>query len=98
MNIKKLRLELEKLRRRKANLGQTDLERFAKKLGRKRSRSSTKEPQWISETLPYSRPVSIPGHKSIKVYTAVSILDRFEEDLDYLEEQFDAPEDRKEDS
>lgn len=96
MNLKKLRRELAGLRLQKTDLGQTELERFAKKLGRKRSRATRGEPQWISEILPASRPISIPGHKSIKTYTAVSILDRFEEDLDRLEENEQAEHDRGE--
>ncbi len=86
MNTKKLRRDLGRLREQKSGLGQKKLEAFAKRLGRRRSSRSASEPQWISSVLPESRPISIPGHKSIKTYTAVSILDCFEEDLARLEE------------
>jgi hypothetical protein len=90
MNRKKLgrlRRELAKLREGAGGIGQRELERFAAKLGRRR-RASGGEPQWMSDE-PGVRPISIPGHKTINRFTAGSILDAFEADLDRLEEQID---------
>jgi hypothetical protein len=90
MNRKKLgrlRRELDRLREAIGGLGQRELERFAAKLGRRR-RASGGEPQWVSDAQGV-RPISIPGHKTINRFTAGSILDAFEADLDRLEEQFD---------
>ena len=87
--VGKLRDELQKLRAQAADLGQARLEGFAKKLGRVRKPVNTKEPQWVSTLLTGSRPISIPGHRTIKRFTAKSILDDFEADLDRLEELAD---------
>jgi len=83
--VQKLRRELGKLRAQKFNLGEAELSGFAKKLGRWRLKKQTSEPQWITD-IPGLRPISIPGHKAINPYTAASILDSFEMDLEYLEE------------
>ena len=80
--IVELRRELGKLRAKKHNIRGRDLTRFAGKLGRQRDTSRGTEPQWVTDLIPGSRPISIPGHRTINPYTAESIMDRFEEDLD----------------
>ena len=86
MNTKKLRRDLGRLREQKSGLGQKNLKRSRNDWGGGDRAGQQARPQWISSVLPESRPISIPGHKSIKTYTAVSILDCFEEDLARLEE------------
>jgi hypothetical protein len=84
--IAKLRRELEQLRVGKYNLKSSDLTRFAAKVGRKRDTSRGKEPTYVSILLPGARPLSIPGHRKIKPYTADAIMDILEADLDRWEE------------
>jgi len=84
--LRQLRRELEELKRRKRNLTGRDLTRFAERIGRKRANRGD-EPTYVSELLPRSNPISIPGHRgNVKVGTAGNILDQFEADLDRLEE------------
>lgn len=84
--LQKLRRRLEALRSRQANIKSGELERFAKMLGRKQAPRG-KEPTFVSELLPKSRPLSIPHHsKALKKWTASSILDQLEKDIDDLEE------------
>lgn len=45
-----------------------------------------KHPMYVSDLLPASRPISIPGHPTIKAYTAEQVLDDLEVDLEQLEE------------
>ena len=49
----------------------------------------------MTDSLPGSRPISIPSHPTINPYTAESILDRFEEDLDSFFEIADTQERRE---
>jgi hypothetical protein len=86
--IEELRDELEQLRGAKYNLKSSDLTRFAQKLGRYPANRG-KEPTFKSN-LPGRRPISIPGHRKVNPFTASSILDDFEEDIDALEEQLEA--------
>ena len=87
--VKRLRRELERLRARKFDIGERALAGFARKLGRRRLSKATGEPQWITEEIPGARPISIPSHKKVNAYTAESILDRFEQDLDFFDAQAD---------
>lgn len=82
--IAKLRRELQGLRARKYNLRPIDLVRFAKRVGRGPDTSRGKEPTYVS-VLAGTRPLSIPGHPTINPYTAESILDHLEADLDIWE-------------
>ena len=84
--IARLHRKLGKLRARKRNVRPRDLTRFAGTLGRRRDTLRGSEPQWVSDLLPDSRPISIPSHPTINPYTAESIMDRFEEDLDKFSE------------
>jgi len=84
--LKKLRQELDNLRVHPSNLRNTELVKFATKLGRFKSNRG-KEPTYVSDLLPQSRPISIPNHPgSFPRYTAISILDALEQDIDELEE------------
>ena len=83
--LRGLRKELGELRRRQRNLSERELVSFAGRIGRRRSRRGD-EPTYISELLPSSNPISIPGQGgNVKPGTAGNILDQFEADLDLLE-------------
>jgi hypothetical protein len=84
--LRQLRRRIEALRTRLGTIQSRELESLAKALGRKRAKRG-KEPTFISEWLPQSRPLSIPHHsKALKKGTASSILDQLEKDIDDLEE------------
>ena len=83
--IQKLRSEIAAFRR-KGGIKSTELESLARRLGRKRANIG-KEPTWVSEELPNRWPVSIPSHPGdLNRFTARSILDQLEGDLDEYEE------------
>jgi hypothetical protein len=86
--LKRLRRELEALRAAKHNIRPADLVSLAKKLGR-RLDNRGKHPMYVSDLLQNSKPISIPGHPTIKSYTAVSILDDLEVDLVKLVEMIE---------
>lgn len=86
--LKKLRKKIEALRRR-GGISTGELEAIAQKLGRKRHKRG-KEPNWVSEILLDSFPISIPGHGSLNKFTARNILDRLEQDVDAIEEFYAA--------
>jgi len=83
--ISRLKKKLQRLRGRVANLKREDLINFAETLGRVKSKRG-KEGTYISTLLPYSRPISIPKHRTFNKFTAGNILDAFEQDLFALEE------------
>jgi hypothetical protein len=84
--LRQLRKRLNALRSRASNIKSGELEKLARALGRKLANRG-KEPTFISEMLPLSRPLSIPHHAtSIKTGTARNILDQLEKDIDDLEE------------
>lgn len=83
--IQKLRDKIEKLRGR-GGINAVELASLARQLGRKRAKRG-KEPTWVSESFPDSRPVSIPSHPgNLNRFTAGGILDQLEGDLDRHEE------------
>ena len=85
--LSRLRKRIQDLRARPGNIKSRELESLARALGRKRD-DRGKEPTFISELLPQSRPLSIPHHaKTLKRGTAGNILDQLEKDLDAFEEQ-----------
>lgn len=87
--LNKLKKQLARLRNGSASIKSTELKRFAKQLGRVRD-SRGKEPTYVSELLPYSRPISIPDHPgTLKRFTAENILDAFEQDIYALEEELE---------
>jgi len=73
--------------RRRGGIGAAELESLAQELGRVRSKRG-KEPTWISERFPDLRPLSIPHHGSrdLNRFTAGSIIDQLELDLERWEE------------
>jgi len=85
--LSRLRRRIQDLRARLGNIKSRELESLARALGRKLN-DRGKEPTFISELLPQSRPLSIPHHaKTLKRGTAGNILDQLEKDIDALEEQ-----------
>jgi hypothetical protein len=81
----KLRRELQKLRGAKYSLKTSQLTAFAGKIGRKRDSMRGKEPTYVSTAFPELNNLSIPGHPTINPFTADSIMDVFEADLDRWE-------------
>ncbi len=71
---------------RQADLPKKKLEALAKKLGRKRRPQQTGEGMWDSEPFPHLMPLSIPKSTPVKRFTAKSILNQLEEDLDCWDE------------
>ena len=85
--LSRLRKRIQALRSRLGNIRSRELRSLATALGRKRNNRG-KEPTFVSELLPQTRPITIPEHpRALKKGTAGSILDRLEEDIDLLEEQ-----------
>jgi len=82
--LAKLRKESDKLRAGRNNITSDKLIRFAGKLGRQRDTSRGKEPTYINVYFPELNPVSIPT-PNIKPYTAVGVLNVFEQDFDKWE-------------
>jgi|SRR5882724_3086786 len=85
--LQRLKRRLAMLRQRLANIRSTELQSFARALGRVRDTSRGKEPTFVSLLLPNSRPLSIPDHPgSLKRFTAGNILDTLEQDIFALED------------
>ncbi len=92
--LRRLKQQLERLRARPANIRSAELKTFARQLGRTLRPQQTGEPPYVSQLLPYSRPISIPDHPgSMNRYTAGNILDSFEADIFALEEQLEKGDD-----
>ena len=85
--LKKIRAEIEKLRRGPANVRHKQLARLANKLGRKRDDSKGNEPTFVNDKECW-KPLSIPAQrgKSLKKGTVLKILDILEDDCLNLEE------------
>ena len=88
MDIKKLdriRRRLDSLRL-KRGIKPIKLEAVARALGRVRHKRG-KEPTWVNENMPELRPLTIPHHSTdLNRFTAASILDQLEGDIDRIEE------------
>jgi hypothetical protein len=88
MNAKKiaeLRKKIDRLRQ-KGGIKSSELETLAKRFGKVRHKRGS-EPNWVDEEHPNLRPLSIPHHgKELNRFTAQSILDQLESDLDALED------------
>jgi hypothetical protein len=84
--VRKLREELESLRRR-GGVKSGELESLAARLGRRRAVRGS-EPNWVNDLSRSSRPVSIPhhGNSDLNRFTARGILNQLEEDLEKYEE------------
>jgi hypothetical protein len=88
--VRRLRSEIEALRG-QGGLKSAELESLAQRLGRRRAKRGS-EPTWVSEAFPDLRPVSIPNHPTdLNRYTAKSILNELEADLDRYEELLRSP-------
>lgn len=84
--LKKAKQTLAALRARPNNIRSTELQRLAKSLGR-RLFDRGHEPNYLSDLLPKSRPISIPNHPGAMArFTAENILDQLEQDIFDLEE------------
>jgi hypothetical protein len=88
--LAKLKKELASLQLRKGNITAKEMVRFAKKCGRNRRPGGIgKEPTYISD-LPYTKPLSIPGHPgNLRPGTAGNILDILEQDLLGIEDKLE---------
>ena len=84
--IRKLKQRLARLRNQVADMKRQKLVSFAQAVGRERIDRGG-EPTYISTLLPYSRPISIPGHSTINKFVAGNILDALERDILELEEK-----------
>ena len=94
--LRRLQRELDGLQGAKHNIKPDDLVRLAQKLGRQKINRG-KHPTYESVAFPETRAITIPGHSSIKAYTAISILDDLEGiDIQRWNELLDR-EERKED-
>jgi len=86
-DIEKSRDTLDQLRARLANISHAELVRFAESLSRMKREASTRHPMYDSP-LPGRPPLSIPGHRgSVAKWTAKTILDVLERDIDAWEDQ-----------
>ncbi len=93
--LRKLKKQLERMRNRSASIRSEELASFAGQVGRVMDPRG-KEPTYVSEALPNSRPLSIPAHSgTMKRYTAESILDALEQDLLAYEEMLEQEEGNK---
>jgi hypothetical protein len=86
--VERLRRKIAKIRR-TGGIRSSELVRLAQQVGR-RLHQRGREPTWVSELLPGARPLSIPSHAELNRFTARSILDQLEEDLDMITEQLEA--------
>ena len=84
--LDKLRKRVEEFRK-KGGIGTSELESLARSLGRVLSKKRGKEPTWVNQRFTDLRPLSIPRHgsKDLNKYTANSILDQLEFDIDKFE-------------
>ena len=84
--LNRLKRKIANLRARSAGIRTRELVSVANGLGR-RSAQRGKEPTYVSDQFPNLRPISIPSHsKPLKRFTAMSILDRLEDDVAAWEE------------
>lgn len=84
--LDKIRKRVEELRN-KGGIGYSELESLARSLDRVPSKRG-KHQTWISQIFPDLRPLSIPRHgsKDLNKYTANSILNQLELDIDKFTE------------
>lgn len=84
--LKKIKKSIKDLRLKSNNIRSNELIKLAKSLGR-RLFNRGHEPNYLSDLLPRSRPISIPNHPgSMARFTAENILDQLEQDVFELEE------------
>jgi hypothetical protein len=84
--LQKIKKRLQALRLRSNNIRSAELVSLARSLKR-RLFDRGKEPTYISNLLPKSRPISIPNHPGAMFRgTALNILDQLEQDIFEIEE------------
>jgi hypothetical protein len=84
--LSRLKGRLDDLRR-KGGIKSSEVEALAKALGRVREKKRGKEPTWVNRDIPELRPLSIPHHSTdLNKYTAGSILDQLEGDIEKMGE------------
>jgi len=87
--LKKIQKTLNALRLKPNNIRSNELIKLAKSLGRGLFNRGH-EPNYLSELLPKSRPISIPNHPGAMArFTAENILDQLEQDIFDLEESLE---------
>lgn len=92
MNKRKLQRLKRKLKdlRRHGGIKSAEAEAMAKTVGRVRHKRGS-EPTWVHNDFPQLRPLSIPRHsKDLNRFTAASILDQLETDLDWIEQTLES--------
>jgi len=80
-SLERIQYEIDGLRTRASNIKRGELVSLAEKLGREH-RKRGKEPTYVLKDLPNRPPLSIPSHTKIAKFTALSILDTLEEDVE----------------
>lgn len=87
--LKKIKKTLNDLRSKPNNIRSKELIKLAKSLGRRLFKRGH-EPNYLSDLLPRSRPISIPNHPGAMArFTAENILDQLEQDIFDLEESIE---------
>jgi len=87
--LQRIKRQIDILRSRPNNIRSTELSKLAKSLHRRRF-DRGKEPTYVSDILPKSRPISIPNHPgAMSKFTAINILDQLEQDIFEIEEQLE---------
>jgi hypothetical protein len=87
--VRHLRQDFDKLRRQaQGGIPHSELESLARRLGRELVSGRGKHPTWVSTLFSDLSPVSIPAHaKPLLRFTAQSILNSLELDLERLESE-----------
>jgi hypothetical protein len=87
--LNRLKGRLDDLRR-KGGIKSSEVEALAKALGRVHDKRRGKEPTWVNRDFPGLRPLTIPHHSTdLNKYTAGSILDQLEGDIEKIEESLE---------
>lgn len=85
IKLRKINERLQRLRLKPNNIRSGELVSLARSLQR-RPFERGKEPTFISDILPRSRPISIPNHpRALSKGTAINILDQLEQDIFEIE-------------
>jgi hypothetical protein len=84
--LQKIKKQIKKLRSSPNNIRSDKLIHLARSLERRLFNRGS-EPNYVSDILPKSRPISIPNHPgAMKRYTAENILDSLEQDVFEIEQ------------
>jgi hypothetical protein len=88
--LDRLKRRIDELRLAPANVTSHELVSIAKSLGRKRKKKRRGEPVYISLIFERLSPLRIPSHPgALPRFTALSVLNQFDEDVLQWEEYFD---------